>query len=354
MIDWTESMEQMFEYYEVDPATWKDVRLIDTIKSASISYDDDSDTLGSASFEVTNTFGECYVRVYLIAIQNGIRYKQPLGTFLLQTPSSTFDGKVTSSSIDAYTPLIELKEKMVPLGYAIKKDDNILSEAYIMTRDNCRAPVVQTVSDKTLVDNFVANTDDKWITYIRDLLKQAKFKFNLDEMGRILFAPDQKIDELQPVHTFSTDEHSILDPEITLKHDLYGIPNVVEVTMSIGNGDKYTAVAKNEDPNSLTSIQSRGREIIYRESNPSIKGIPTKDQLDEYAENLLVSLSALEYTITFTHGYYPVHVGECVRINYKDAGLEGVKAKITSQSISCKSGCSIKETAVFTKKLYNK
>ena len=44
MIDWTESMDQSFEYYEVDPNTWKDIKLILTVKSCSIKRDEDSDT----------------------------------------------------------------------------------------------------------------------------------------------------------------------------------------------------------------------------------------------------------------------------------------------------------------------
>ena len=108
MIDWTKSMEQIFEYYEVDPNTWKDKSLLKTVKSCTISRDDETDTLGSATIDITEMVGECYVRIYLVTIQNGVREMHPLGTFLVQTPSSTFDGKVRTTTMDAYTPLIEL------------------------------------------------------------------------------------------------------------------------------------------------------------------------------------------------------------------------------------------------------
>ena len=51
-IDWSESMEQSFEYYEVDPNTWKDIRKIENVKSCSIDRDESSDTLGSASISI--------------------------------------------------------------------------------------------------------------------------------------------------------------------------------------------------------------------------------------------------------------------------------------------------------------
>lgn len=351
MIDWSESMTQTFEYYEVDPNTWKDKRLIDNIKSSSITRDRGADTLGSASIDIDNTLGECYIRIYLVASQNGVVEKVPLGIFLVQTPSSTFDGKIRSVSMDAYTPLLELKEKPTPLGYALLKNDNILEQAYMIVRNYCRAPVVKTTSDKTLQNNFVANANDDWLSFVRDLIGQAKYEFGLDEYGRIIFLPQQTIDQLQPVYTYNDDNSSILYPEISIKHDIYGIPNVVEVVCSTATG-VYTATARNIDSNSPTSIQARGREIIYRDTSPNLPGYPTREQIDEYAENLLKSLNSVEYQISYMHGYCPVRVGDCVRLNYKKADLIGIKAKVISQTIKCDSGCSVTETAIFTKNLW--
>ena len=168
MADWLTSMQQTFEYYIVDPGTWKDTKRLDNVKSCSISRDSDSETLGSATIDVTDSLGECYIRVYLITIQNGVKEKHPLGTFLVQTPSSSFDGKIRSVSMDAYTPLLELKENPPPLGYSILKNGNIMSSAYLITREHVRAPVVEPKCDDTLYYDFVANTDDTWLTFVTD------------------------------------------------------------------------------------------------------------------------------------------------------------------------------------------
>ena len=66
-----------------------------------------------------------------------------------------------------------------------------------------------------------------------------------------------------------------------------------------------------------------------------------------FEEKLLKELSSIEYTITYTHGYCPVHVGDCVRLNYSRAGLNNIKARVISQDIKCETGCSVTETAVF-------
>lgn len=175
-VDWTESMEQSFEYYEVDPNTWKDMKPLNMVKTCTINRDDGADTLGSATIDVDETLGEGYIRVYLKIRQNGGEYRFVLGTFLVQTPSSSYDGKNRNVSMDSYTPLLELNENQPPIGYSLLKGDNIMSEAYKIVRENCRAPVVETTSDKLLQDNFVADPNEKWLSYVSDLIAQANFK----------------------------------------------------------------------------------------------------------------------------------------------------------------------------------
>lgn len=357
MPDWSSSMQQTYEYYVVDPGTWKDAKQINVVKSSTVNRDSEVETLGSATFDVTESVGECYIRVYLITIQNGLKEKHPLGTFLVQTPASSFDGKIRNVSMDAYTPLLELKEKQPPIGYAIVKskntddDEPIMDHAYKLTQEATRAPVVPASCDTKLVNDFVAETNDTWLSFISDLIKNAKYKLALDELGRVLYAPDQDTASLQPVWTYDDSNSSILYPSISMDHDLYGIPNVVEVIYS-NNSKQFYSKAVNDDENSPTSTVNRGREIVYRVTDPGFVGIPMSNQLDEYAERLLKELSTIEYTITYTHGYCPVRLGDCVRLNYERAGLKDIKAKVISQSIQCVPGCPVTEKAVFTTKLW--
>lgn len=352
MADWTASMQQTFEYYTVDPGTWKDVKLIDNVKSCTINRDSDVETLGSATISITESVGECYIRVYLITIQNGVREKHPLGTFLVQTPSSSFNGKIREVTMDAYTPLLELKETQPPIGYSILKTENIMTNAYKLTREHVRAPVATANSITKLEYDFVADPNsDTWLTFLTDLIANAKYTFALDEMGRILFSPKQDTASLRPVWTFDDSNSSILYPDLTMDHDLYGIPNVVEVIYSSGS-DSYYAKVVNDDENSPISTVNRGREIVYRVTDPDVTGVATREQIQEYAEQLLREMSSLEYTISYTHGYCPVRIGDCVRLDYARAGLKGIKAKVISQSIKCEPGCPVTERAVFTNKLW--
>jgi hypothetical protein len=347
MPDWKKSMVQTFEYYIVDPDTWSNDTQIRDITDCSISRDSSAETLGSASITCGSDLGEVYIRAYLITLQNGIKEKFPLATMLVQTPSVSFDGRAKSISMDAYTPLIELKEKMPPLGYTITKGSNIMDVAYTLCRENMRAPVIQAKCSAVLEDDFVADTDDTWLSFLTDFISNAKYEFAIDELGRVLFVPVQDTKSLQPVCTFDDGNSSILYADVTDERDLYGIPNVVEILHSTNSKYLYARVANN-DPSSPTSTVSRGREIVYRETDPSLAGTPNQAQVNDYAEQLLRNKSALEHKISYSHGYNGNRMKDCVRLNYNRAGLQNVKAKVTSQTIECTSGCKVTETATYT------
>lgn len=355
MPNWTESMEHTYEFYSVNPNTWGNESPLKTVINSSIDRDDSAETLGSASFDVTEAIGEGYIRTYLKTTQNGVTERHPLGTHLVQTPSSDFDGICKSMTMDGYTPLLELKEKLPPVGYYIKKGGNVLKYAYDLTNAYLRAPVIKP-SDMSnekhkLEYNFVADPTDTWLVYIKSLLETINYEFFVDEMGRVGFAPKQNLNALQPVWTYTDDNSSILYPAVTINRDLYGIPNVVELVYS-KNNTTIRSVVRNEDKSSPVSIPNRGREIWYRVTDPELVGSVSQTQLDILAEQVLSEVSSIEYTITYTHGYCPVRLGDCVRLNYSRAGLDNVKAKVIAQSIDCTTGCPVSETAVFTAKLW--
>lgn len=351
-IDWTKSMQQAYEFYEVDPWTWKDKRKLSEIKSCTISRDFNTETLYSASVDTTESLGEMYIRAYMVPIQNGEKYKIPLATVLVQTPSESFDGMVKSFSLDAYSPLIELKDDYPPIGYSVLKGENIMDKAVALCKEHLRAPVIApTDSTKTLDYSLIADVSENWLSFISALIRKADFIFDIDENGQIMFAPIQETKSLKPKWIYDDSNSSILYPSISVERDLYGIPNVVEVIYSTESGYLYSKVT-NDDNASLISTVNRGREIVYRESNPSFYGVPTQAMIDEYAIQLLEQLSTLEYKVSYSHGYSPAKIGECVLLNYEKANIKNTKVRILTQSISCSSGCQVSETAVYATKLW--
>ena len=352
MADWTKSMTQTYEFYRVDPGTWEDDELVESILSCTINRDLSADTLGSATIDCTEVLEECYIRVYLKTIQNGITERFPLGTFLVQTPSVSFDGKVKTITMDGYTPLIELKGVRPPLGYTILKKVAIMPTVSMLCRENLRAPVVESDVTKTLRDDFVADLNDNWMTYLNALVNMAEYEISLDEMGGVIFKPVRLLGAMKPVWTYNDGNSSILHADIKEERDLYSIPNVVEVIYSTPSSYLYSKVV-NKSKDSPISTVNRGRQVVYRDTNPSFSGEPTQEIIDDYAKKLLKQLSSLERKVSYKHGYCPVKVGDCVILDYVRAGLENVKAKVISQSISCTTGCVVDETAVYSEELWD-
>lgn len=357
MVDWLRSMVRTYEFYEVDPGTWKDKRPIRSITSAKISRDLQSATLETASLNATEMFTECYVRIYLITVQDNITERHSLGTFLIQSPSKSFNGKVSNITIDAYSPLIELNDVQPPLGFTVMKEQNIMDNAYSLTRENLRAPVIKVNNvEDTMPTDFTAESDEKWLEYISALMSIAKYGYALDDYSRVLFVPTRELTSIQPVWTYDDDNSSILYPDVSEDFDLFGVPNMVEVIYTGQGADGNTLILKstavNDNPDSPVSTVARGRPVLHRETNPSISGIPDQAYLDMYANNLLMSLSSIERKIVYSHGYCPVRYGDCVRLNYSRAGLKDIKAKVINQEIECTSGGKVTETAVYATNLW--
>ena len=353
MIDWLSSMSQTYQFYKVDPNTWKDKQRISNILSCSVKRDLSTETLESASFSTTDIFEECYIRVYLVATQYDVEYKFCLGTFLVQTPSYSFDGKVRGINLDAYSPLLELKDIKPDLGYTIMKDTttNIISTVSSLMDEHMHAPVVKSDSAMLLPSNYTAQPDDSWLSYLASLVSSADFYYLLDDVGRVLFHPNQDIDSVKPVWVYEDSNSSILKPEISDDYDLYGIPNVVEIVYSDSSGVK-TAKVTNDDPKSPTSTVSRGREVLYRDTNPEIPGLPNDDYLKDYATKTLKSFNEVQHTLSYSHGYCGTRIGDCILLNYERAGIKNIKARIITQSIECVSGCPVTETAVYKTNLW--
>ena len=55
MTDWLSSMQQTFEYYTVDPGTWKDDTKLVNVKSCTISRDLRTETFVSSTIEFTES-----------------------------------------------------------------------------------------------------------------------------------------------------------------------------------------------------------------------------------------------------------------------------------------------------------
>ena len=374
-VDWTKSMQQTFEFYTVDPNNWYDDEKLENIISCDLTHDLTSDKRGNASITVTESLPESYIRTYLVVAQAGYMHKICLGTYLYMTSSDSFDGMKHNITMTGYTPMVELEEKLPPLGFHIigitnrkhSGDAPMVTDAIkdiVTTYTRCEIEN-RTVIQKPLLNDFVAGTNDNFLTVINNILNASSLQqyiLTVDEWGTIIVKDKPVLEDAIPTYIYTDDNSSILLPSLDTNDDIYGIPNVVEVLYT---GDKrlpaIRVIVKNEDPTSIVSIPARGRKIAKRFTITNIAA-PVNDyseaavraQVIAQAERLLEAASTINKTISYSHGYCDVKVGDTVLINYERAGVTGIRAKVVSQRISCKPGCQVDEQAVYTKKLWNR
>lgn len=346
-VDWTQDYALTYEFWVVDTGTWGDLRKLDTVTEESMDWDLSKDTIGSAALECAEELGEVYVRAYLVAQQGGEAARECLGTFMVQTSEESFDGKARGFSSDAYSPLREMAESMPEIGYTTPAGDLILERAVKIARQHTRAPVSEAAGSAAVCGDFVANLDDTWLDFGRDLLAKAGYRYMVGTRGDIYLQPVGDAASMSPAYTFTDGNSSVLHADVKRKRDLYGMPNVVEVVF--GN---QTVRAVNDDPDSPVSTVSRGREVVHRITNPDLSASPTEEEAKAYAVNELRNLSTLELTVTFTHGYVPgLWLGDCVRLEYSRAGIY-TNAVISMRSIECRTDLTVTETATYTERMW--
>lgn len=350
MIDWTESMQQYYEYYTVSPITWADVSLINTVTTGSITNDLNTETLTNATFAGVDMNGEFYIRAYICAKQGDEFERRCLGTFLVQSPSCSYDGKYNEVSALSYSPLIELKENYPPMFYTLPKETDVVEWAYNMIEENSRLKVDRTYKEQIISKyDYVANADDNWLDFITSVLNQNGVSYKLSPEGVVSLYKTLNYNISPIKYIFKNDEKSIILPRVSYSKDMYDIPNVVEVYVSTEKGYNVVRVSNNLSANdSATSIDARGREIVHRETSPSIVGIPTDAEIENYAKMLLESLSTIVVELSFTHAYVPgISVGDTILVDYPEAGLNEQRCKITSQQMDLSEGLLVDTTATF-------
>lgn len=352
MPDWTRGYQETFEFWKVDPYTMADVSPLRSVTACDITRDAETDKIESARISLDEDISEeAYIRCYLSVTQDGTTERVCLGTWLAQSPTAEYDGKTITRTVECLSPLQELSDDMPPVGYSVK-DVKALAAAYDLASSHVRGNVVQPRDGALVTEAFVADDGDTWLSFVADLAAKDRHHLTLDPYGDIGFAPDTNGSALAPVWEYDDGNASILEAEVTDEADWYGIPNVVEVIVSTDTGS-IVGRAENDDENSMVSTASRGRTVLKRVTDAQLADNPTQDDVDAYARKVLRESSQIERRITYTHAYNGVKLGDGVALRYTRHGLNVSRAKVVRQEMSCGTGMTVKETAVYTETLWN-
>lgn len=326
---WESGFSASYRAYIVDPTTWEDTDEIE-ITGGTISRDSGDDLLESASLDVREKLGETWVRVYLIAEQDGGTVRVPLFTGLTSSPSRDLDGLRESFSVDCYSVLKSASDKMTPLGYYAPAGAR---GAYLAAQLLKGAGITATYDEGSaaLANTIVAESGETALTMAQRIVDAIGWQIRINGRGAVTIEP--KDTEIRA--TFSADRDAI-EPQVTDTDDWYSCPNVLRVTSG-----SQTIVVRDDDPASPLSTVARGREIWQQES----VSLSDASALPTYALQLLAELQSHTRILKYKRRFDPdVRPGDRIRISYPASGIDGT-FKVSSQSITLGFGARTEEEA---------
>lgn len=332
-MDWRRGFSSKYYISILDRDTWRDLRQIE-ITGGTIQRED-SDLRESADIDCVNynETAEQIIRVWMDAKQNGDSVHTPLFTGIATSPSRNIQGNFTTQTLQCYSILKIAQDMLLPRGWYAPTGINggeLIKDLLSVV------PVDISIAENSpgLKSAIVAESNENRLSMTDKILDSMNWRMKIDGYGNIHIEPYVT----EPIITFDALSNDVLEQSLSITYDWYGIPNVYRAVLD----DSYS-VARDDDPDSLFSTVSRGREIWYEDSSVYLQDTET---LAEYANRMLRLTQQLATTISYTRRFNPeVYVSDVIRLGYNAQNIYG-KYLVTSQTITLGYGAKTSEEVV--------
>lgn len=320
MVDYSKGYSASYYAARVDPATWRDTRVIrltgGTIKRETTGKRQSAD-LSCVNYRIPV---EQWVRVYLDIRQEGAAAHVPLFTGLAVSPDDDINGSLTLNTLTCFSVLKPAEDVLLARGWYAPAG---MSGAELVRRllSVTPAPIIAEDNSPALAASIVSEDGETHLSMADRILDAIGWRLRIDGDGtiRIMPAAADPVARLDPI------SNDLLEPKIKITADWYNCPNVL---MAVA-GD-VTGIARDDDPDSPLSTVSRGREVWKKESCTLSAG----ESVAEYARKRLRELQRVRQTVSYTRRYLPnVMPGDIVGLNYPEQQLTG-NYGVQSQSIT--------------------
>ena len=320
MIDYAKGYSASCYAERVDPATWRDVGVIQltggTIKR-EITGKRQSADLSCMYYRVQV---EQWVRVYLDIRQDGAVEHVPLFTGLAVSPDTERNGALVASTLTCFSVLKPCEDVLLPRGWYAPAG---MSGAELVRRllSVSPAPIAAEDDAPALAEAIVAEDGESNLSMADRILDAIGWRLRIDGTGTIRIMPPAS----EPSARFDPVSNDMIEPQVKTTADWYSCPNVFRAVA----GD-VTGIARDDDPDSPLSTVNRGREVWKKESC----SLSASESAAGYARRRLKELQRVRQTVSYTRRYLPdVMPGDIVGLNYPEQNLAG-NYGVQSQSIT--------------------
>lgn len=331
-MNWSRGYTSSVYVRTVDAETWRDDETIN-IYGGSISRAG-GDLAESATIECVDydQTAERWIRIYLDTKQGGDSAHNALFTGLATSPSRDINGRLFTNSVECYSVLKPADDVLLPRGWyapAGASGAALVEQLLAVTP----APKVRADASPILTAAYIAEDGESHLTMARKILDAINWRLRIEGDGTISIEPKP----IETVATFDCLEYDSIEPKLSVGYDWFSCPNVFRAVQ----GD-VSAVAVDDDENSIFSTVTRGREIWKEESNVKLTGT---ESLQAYAKRRLKEEQMVALSATYDRRYHPdINVGDLIRLHYPEQRIDGV-FRVISQDIDLEHGGRTSEEA---------
>ena len=332
-MNWANGFRATYYMTIVDRDTWKDTEKVE-ITGGSVSKSD-SNLIESADVDCVNyDKGEQWIRLWLDARQEGSDASHvALFTGLATSPAVSMNGLLKQNSLECYSVLKPADDVPLLKGYFVGSGANVPLLIQNELLKDSPAPVQIDGEAPPLAKTIIAESNESKLSLATKLLTAINWRFRISGDGVIHLVPKNNT----AVVSLDALDNDVVEPQINAEQDWYRCPNVFQ---AIIDGASYTA--RDDDPNSVLSTVSRGREIWATENNPTLNSGETATQ---YVKRRLKEEQTAIMKVSYNRRFYPdVTVGDCVGMNYPAQGITGT-FRISSSSFNLSYGATVSEDA---------
>lgn len=333
-IDWSSGFSAKYYAIYLDAETWQEEDRLEIVSGSVTKNETDLRESADLTCRDFDPETERWIRVYLDAYQNGDIEHVPIFTGLASSPSMDVVGSGTSNKITCYSVLKPVSDMLLPLGWYARAGSNGAEQVKELLEVTNAPVTIEGVSD-ALESDLIAEGGETNLTMVDKILNTINWRLRIDGDGSITIceAPSE------PVEVFGSDFNDIIEVDVSIEKNWFDCPNVFRAS-----NDEFMAIARDEDPDSIYSIPSRGREIWMEETDVQL----TKDEsIGDFAKRRLSEEQTLNYKLNYSRRFNPdVLVSDLVEIRYPRQNISGL-FQISSQSIQLTYGAKTGEEAKF-------
>ena len=328
-MDWSKGFSAAYEFVVVNKDSWEDEKQLDFI-SGSIDRGADSNLMESATVTVTESIGEEWIRIYLLAHQGGSFSRVPLFTGLTSCPERKLDGNRVSWESDCYSVLKPAGDVLLERGYYAPAGSGAELVRKLLSVSPC--PVDIDGVSPTLLSSIIAEEGETNLSMATKIIDSIGWRIRIAGDGRITLCGMGR----KSMAAFGSNNDDSIEVDITDTYDWYSCPNVYR---AVGE-ETGVAVARDNSQDSRLSTINRGREIWMEETGVILNSGET---LAQYAARKLKEAQSPARKLNYNRRFYEdITIGDVVSLNYPVHDLVG-DYRILSQSIELGNGCRTSE-----------